>query len=144
MYRILRKNDPSVDRLLAKAPELLEAVERKSGLKVSLVKGLHTVLDALVNPTDSVAVIRVGHCWCLCSVTSSWYSNDLYLYEELLIADGTGDFRIVLDDLRQYARDKGCVAIVVGTLAQAREEAYGKLLSRYGYKKVASTYMKEL
>lgn len=143
MYRVIRTDDVSLEELVRHfQDELVLAVEMKAGLKVSMPRVREVISDALRG--DGHVILQVGHCFCLASVAESWYSKDKYLYEELLVANGTGDFHEVAAGIQDYAKDQGCKAVVIGTLAQRRERAYGRLLESCGFRQVAQTYIKEL
>ena len=145
MYRVIREDDPYIEEFVNRVKDyLVEAVEKKSHLTVDLSKVYSNIRRALLHPSWDGTVLKVGHCYVYCTITDSWYSDDKYLHEELLVADWSGDFREVLEGLQEFAADQGCKAVVIGTLAQEREEVYGRLLSRYGYKRVALSYMKEV
>lgn len=145
MYKVIREDDPYIEEFVNRVTDyLVGAVEKKSHLTVDLDKVYSNIREAILHPSWNGTVLKVGHCYVYCTITDSWYSDDKYLHEELLVADGSGDFKLVLNGLQEFAATNGCKAVVIGTLAQEREEVYGRLLSRYGYKRIALSYMKEL
>lgn len=123
---------------------LIEGVQAKTGCKVDWDKAREFVEFAANEPSDDGFILYAGGCFVLLSIGSAWYTNEKYLYEDFIIAVEPTDFRALADALAALASDMGAVGIIVGTLAQHREKAYGRLLERVGFRKVASEYFKEI
>lgn len=85
----------------------------------------------------------IGPCIVGYSTYTPWWSNDRLLVEEFIYRYKPGDINLTLLGLEQIAYRNGCKAVVIGTLAMQREDAYVALLTRKGYRKVAQQLIKE-
>ena len=91
------------------------------------------------------AVIINGEYLFLYAVGHSWWHTKPYMVEEFLLAlQPKGNLRACLDMVEVIAKEEGCSAVCIGTAAAPNNDAYARLLNRYGYKTLAYQLIKEI
>lgn len=91
------------------------------------------------------AVIINGEYLFIYAVGYSWWHTKPYMVEEFLLAlQPKGNLRACLDMVEVIAKEEGCSAVCIGTAAAPNNDAYARLLNRYGYKTLAYQLIKEI
>ena len=91
------------------------------------------------------AVIINGEYLFIYAVGYSWWHTKPYMVEEFLLAlQPNGNLRACLDMVEVLAKEEGCSAVCIGTAAAPSNDAYARLLNRYGYKTLAYQLIKEV
>lgn len=141
-YEIVTRITNRMRALACKAMlEVAPAMEKKTGIHPDVSRWWPYIQGCVEDPGPSGVLLKVGHCYVAVSISEHWSSPQRILFEEYIMADGSGPFEDVLDGLRHYARDMGCEFVSIGSLGQLRDRAYGRLLTQHGMKEVARTYM---
>lgn len=91
------------------------------------------------------AVIINGEYLFLYAVGNSWWHTEPFLIEEFLLAlKPGGNLAGCLSVIEDIAKAEGCGAVCIGTAAAPNNDAYARLLNRYGYKTLTYQLIKEI
>ena len=131
--------------IAAELPGIVQEA-RKKGWPAEALSGVMEYFKKSVRDEYGLnAVIINGEYLFIYAVGYSWWSTKPYLVEEFLLAlQPNGNLRACLEMVEVIAKNEGCGTVCIGTAAAPNNDAYARLLNRYGYKTLAYQLVKEV
>ena len=131
--------------IAAELPGIVQAA-RKKGWPADALSDVMAYFKKSVRDEYGLnAVIINGEYLFIYAVGYSWWSTKPYLVEEFLLAlQPNGNLRACLEMVEVIAKNEGCGTVCIGTAAAPNNDAYARLLNRYGYKTLAYQLVKEV
>lgn len=145
---------PMRDELIARAPELAQAVLARSGregkrwaefLDVDACVG---VFDWLAQHEDlqglRAAIVGESHFFAYC-VAPMWFAPTRpLLVEQFFMRVARGSCDAAMEDIKQLGRDCGCWGVLMATMLAPDDAALGRLYERHGGTQHSSQYLMEI
>ena len=135
-WPLIRDQLPKLIRRVALATTV------KTGVAPNPVSIKRSIDLACQGREDNFVLVTAGPCLVGYNIGQPWWGDMVALSEEFVVRYKPGNFADTIKDLEQHARDLGCTALVVSSLAMIREVSYGDYLKRKGFREVSREYMK--
>ena len=137
-WPLIRDQLPKLIRRVALATTV------KTGVAPNPVSIKRSIDLACQGREDNFVLVTAGPCLVGYNIGQPWWGDMVALSEEFVVRYKPGNFADTIKDLEQHARDLGCTALVISSLAMIRQESYGDYLKRKGFREVSREYMKGL